>query len=709
MRYRPTSLRALGLLTLAGCGSHAPTWEIEGRLSPVLPIPSDRQFQAGIGKADITPPPGVGLAGNGPEGARGVGYRKRLYARVVVLQDASGERLVLVTADLPHVSALLQREVARRTVVDGIGVDRLVFSATHTHSGPGHFYESKQYNESNSSVPGYDAALVDTIASRIATTISHAVHHLQAARAAWGSTPVWGQTRIRSLPAMLRNEPRPTPRPGAPIGLAPAYALVDPTLTMLRIDLFDSTTGRFKPAGAWSVFAMHGTGNPSANELFDPDVHGIVSQVLERHIDRDLNGDTTTRFMTRATHAFANGTEGDVSPDWPPQSRCNLPELRREARASGPFAARRWYWRTASARQLGICLDTARRVVERVGENVGAGAIRLFDELGTSLTDTFTISRAFNTLQLARDWETLGICKHAQAGLSALGGAADSYSRMYGWRWLGLIYSGMDQSPRSPRSPPAGCHAQKRLLLWEKATYKLIGSKLPRAAQLGVYRIGNMLLAGVPAEVTTTAGAQILKAMRSVDSLDRAAVVSLTNGFMQYVTTADEYGAQYYEGGSTIYGPGEAAMFARQLAALTGQQSRKDELPTSAGLSIDADTAGGRRADPVTEVATADTVMAAGHAWCEGDTLHARVGLARRGGWIVQGKDDIGRPLVQILRDDAVVAMDDDANLEMRLEPRAGVLPWEVRWRIARPGSYAVRLRNGEKSESVLCPNPSKR
>src|SRR5262249_50185510 len=162
---------------------------------------------------------------------------------------------------------------------------------------------------------------------------------------------------------------------------------------------------------------------PSANELFDPDVHGIVSQVLERHIDRDLNGDTTTRFMTRATHAFANGTEGDVSPDWPPQSRCDLPELRRETRASGPFAARRWYGLPAPVAHLGICMNAARRAIERVGENVGAGAIKLFDELGASLTDTFTISRAFTTLALARDSKQLGICEHAQAGLSALGGA----------------------------------------------------------------------------------------------------------------------------------------------------------------------------------------------------------------------------------------------------------------------------------------------
>ena len=687
---------ALCLLGAAGC-SHPPIWHIESPLSPVAPPPSpdQRTLQAGLGKVDITPPPGVGLAGNGPEGARAAGYRKRLYARVVVLQDARGERLALVTADLPHVSALLQREVARRTVSDSIGADRLVLSATHTHSGPGHFYEAKQYNASNSSVSGYDPVLVDTIASRIARTISAAVRHRRPAKLAWGSTPVWGQTRIRSLPAMLRNEPRPTAPPDAPAGLPLAYTLVDPTLTMLRVDLYDSAAGRYVPAGAWSVFAMHGTGNAPANDLFDPDVHGIVSEVVERHIDGKEGGDTTG-FMHHAVYAFANGTEGDVSPDWPPQSRCALPQLRREARATGPFAARRWNWREPGARHLGVCIDAGRRGVERVGKAVGAAAAALFDRLAGSLSDTLTIARTFTTLDLAGAWKRLGICEHAQAGLSALGGAPDSYSRMYGWRWLGVFYSGMEQSPRSPRVSPSGCQAQKRLLLWERATYALIGSQLPRGAQLGAYRIGGVVLAGVPAEVTTTAGAQMVRAMRAVDSMHRAVVVSLTNGFMQYVTTSDEYGAQYYEGGSTLYGPGEAAMFATQLAGLA-KLLGGNALPPQASLTIRADTSGGRRPDAVAE-------SALGRVWCEGDTLHARVGLARRGGWIVRDSQEIGRPLVEILREAKVAAMDDDANLEVRLRPRDGTPPWEVRWRVSAPGAYAVRVASGPTSDTVSCP-----
>src|ERR1043166_2114236 len=60
------------------------------------PTPTHEALRAGFGRADITPPPGVGLAGNGPEGRRATGYRLRLYARALVLEDGAGERVAIV-------------------------------------------------------------------------------------------------------------------------------------------------------------------------------------------------------------------------------------------------------------------------------------------------------------------------------------------------------------------------------------------------------------------------------------------------------------------------------------------------------------------------------------------------------------------------------------------------------------------------------------
>src|SRR5436190_19852584 len=234
--------------------------ELPASLSPPPRPGTASVLQAGFARADITPPPGVGLAGNGPEGAEARGYRLRLYARVLVLADGGGNRLAIVIADLPLSSALLHRRVAELTArTDGIGADRLVIAVTHTHSGPGHFFEAAGYNDQGSSVAGFDPVMVDSLTARVARAVHAAVADLRPARVALGSRAVWGAPRIRSLPAMLRNIPMPTAL-DAPAGLAPEYQLVDPELAMLRVDQPESASGAFRPAGAFSIFAMHGTG-----------------------------------------------------------------------------------------------------------------------------------------------------------------------------------------------------------------------------------------------------------------------------------------------------------------------------------------------------------------------------------------------------------------------------------------------------------------
>jgi neutral ceramidase len=45
-------------------------------------------------------------------------------------------------------------------------------------------------------------------------------------------------------------------------------------------------------------------------------------------------------------------------------------------------------------------------------------------------------------------------------------------------------------------------------------------------------------------------------------------VMGLTNEFIQYVTTPEEYDRQHYEGGSTIYGPAEGAALADVLVEM---------------------------------------------------------------------------------------------------------------------------------------------
>src|SRR5258705_12847347 len=106
---------------------------------------------------------------------------------------------------------------------------------------------------------------------------------------------------------------------------------------MRRVDQRDPASGAYRPAGAFSIFAMHGTGNAPSNDLLDADIHGLVERRLERHIDRDLNRLRDSGFVPPAVYLFANGAESDVSPAWPPQSRWECPPLRPLPALDGPF------------------------------------------------------------------------------------------------------------------------------------------------------------------------------------------------------------------------------------------------------------------------------------------------------------------------------------------------------------------------------------
>lgn len=694
---------ALGLL-LPACATFL---KVDGSLSP-RPVPSASiGLRAGFGRADITPPGGVGLAGNGSEGRRARGYRLRLYARVLLLEDPGGNRLALVVADLPLGSALLHRRVAALTAAaDGIGLDRLVLAVTHTHSGPGHYLEAGALNEQSSTVAGYDPVLLDSLSRRIAAAVHAARLDLREARAAWGSRRVWGYTRIRSLPALVRNLPLPTPPPDAPDSLPPQYRLIDPTLTMLRIDQRDSATGGYRPAGAFSVFAMHGTGNANANELLDADIHGIVERRLERHID------PAGSFVPKAFHLFANGAEGDVSPAWPDESRCSVPVIASWPMLDGPFTKPLWQWRPVGPASLAACTHAARQSIESIGNGLGDEAIALFESLAAALDSRLELARAFSTLALREDADSLGICSSPAVGMAQFVGAEDGPTRLNRWRPLGLLSLGLEQG--APNREGRGCQGTKHqfldVLFGSLPNNWIVANKLPSFAQLSVLRIGNRLVGTIPGEVTTTAGSRMqtgmLAAARRLGiSADTALILGLANGHIMYVTTAEEYAAQYYEGGSTLYGPGEAAMFGRALAGLTGALSTGDVLPLSSARTLELHP-GARRTILRADRPTGSTPGRIERIWCSRDTLYADYQLGAVQDWPVSSGLYAAGPQVEVLQDRRVVAWDDDVSLELHLRS-LGKNParWQLRWSGARSGLvYRIRLRGQLESAPIQCP-----
>jgi neutral ceramidase len=683
-----TRLLLLYLLSAAACTA----WKAQPLPTPVSgSVPGSGTFRAGAGIYDITPPPGVGLGGSGPEGRRSTGVRLRLYARALVLEDKSGERIAFVVADLPHISASLHRRAAARLLDStNIGADRLILSATHTHSGPGHFYGERQYNKNVTRHPGYDPRLADFLVERITRAVHAAVAGLRPAKLAWGERAIPDVTSNRSMPAWCRNEGIPASRCGS---YDPKLA-VDPSLLMLRADEAQSTASGPRPIGSYSIFAIHGTGLPTLNTLIDGDIQARVARRLQWH---------TFAPPSIPIHLFANGAEGDAAPIVP-RYRCDVPRpgiLDPFLMPRGPGPAVE-FLEPAPERTI-ACMDSALAGVERLADSIARPAKALFDELFVSLADTFSIRRAFGTSWLPG---SDGLCGEPLVGASTGAGSEGMATRVRGWRWLLWPFPiGLEEGGEARDTRPPACHTPKRPLLGSLQTAIVVGDHgFPETAQLTVVRIGSLVLASVPAEVTLVAGRELRSAMEeSAERRDwkpaRTAIIGLANGFLQYVTSAKEYEQQDYEGGSNLYGPASSAFLARRLGELTtllprdagagspsAQVAPITAYPGPAKAIMPLPAAGPERVDdPALSVTcTADSLNAQWRGRSPGRVFQRSGYLAvyrqGPGGW-------------------ELIANEGDSRLELHLGKiqKDGGARWRAVWR--RPGlsgKHRVVLREGE-------------
>jgi hypothetical protein len=103
---------------------------------------------------------------------------------------------------------------------------------------------------------------------------------------------------------------------------------------------------------------------------------------------------------------------------------------------------------------------------------------------------------------------------------------------------------------------------------------------VPHVVPMHLVRIGGVVLAGVPAEFTATAGRRLKQTLATAFGADmsHAAIVGYCNGYSGYVTTREEYGAQQYEGASTLYGEFTLMAYQQTFSALAGALSGGPEV-----------------------------------------------------------------------------------------------------------------------------------
>ncbi|HKY14727.1 MAG TPA: neutral/alkaline non-lysosomal ceramidase N-terminal domain-containing protein [Microthrixaceae bacterium] len=493
------------------------------------PLPDQPVLLAGAAEVDITPPPGLPKAGYSAGAHDGAGFRTRLRARVLHLRHGTTS-MAWIACDLLGGSSVVQHLVAL-AIADrtDIAIDGLMMGATHTHAGPGQFLGSDFYNRFASNRSGFDPRWTQFLVDRIASAVVEAYDTRRPARAAFGTTEVWGWTRNRSLDPHVHNETVADKRTDA----QRKWVSINPDLHLLRVD---EASGDAAPISAMVVFSVHGTGISMRSREYNADLWAYLVGELSRRIEMDAGrhrGAARGADIGRCVVGAVEGTHADVAP------------AIRPGRAGHVEA-------------------------QRVGRGVGAEAHALWARLGGELRDDVELGVGLREVDLEREPSIDGITLPARpaVGASLVAGATEN------------------TTPVIHRIPPFKAGVPNRFARRSPQGAKwVIGSRwlqpvvvptrsFPRIIAVQALRIGHAIVIGLPFEITTETGRRIAAAVESAtegDGVDQAIVASVTNEYIGYIATAEEYERQFYEGGHTLYGPDSQRFVAAHAAQLAGK------------------------------------------------------------------------------------------------------------------------------------------
>ncbi len=526
------------------------------------PAPVATEIRAGAASADLTPPIGTpmfaytarsGIAN--PENAPNLGlqvvadpdsglYAKsfvasrgihtRVRSRALVLETPSG-KFALVQVDLGGIPYAMTQAVLQRIAGTGLRADRILISATHTHSSTGPIWPGG--NQGYAALGGdlFDARVFNTTADGIAEAIRAANDRMVPALVGIGSTDVRGASRNRNLGPFARN-------PDVPEDEAARKAVsINPALHVVRVDTADG-----RPLGVWSNFAIHETSFGDENLLFSGDNAGFTERIVEDAIERDAasRGAPPTG---EVVNVWTNSAEGDVSPNGDP----DLPGDDIGDPSIGP---------TASASQ-----DTPKDPFQYApnsygkahlaGERVASGVLRAWRDAGARMQGSIALDSRRVFLRFdgtPSDGEPVG-------PVAVLGG--------------GIVQDGFCAPADDLAGPGQG-----------RKFPGLAGVGLvPDTGPVSVWRIGSLGLAAFASEITTQMGRRIADAVHAGarGGFERVAIVGLTDAYQSYTATPEEYDACHYEGSFTLWGRRQGPRM-RDVAAALGGSLFGGEPPPSA-------------------------------------------------------------------------------------------------------------------------------
>ncbi|MGB3186741.1 MAG: neutral/alkaline non-lysosomal ceramidase N-terminal domain-containing protein [Ornithinimicrobium sp.] len=487
--------------------------------------------RVGLGRVDITPTSPGSTMGWGPMGRTDAmpptNPDQRLVVTALALEDARGERVVLVNADLHCGGVHLWRAAVRAS---GLADSRVVLCGTHTHEGPGQRYGGLMYTLMAGPSPTTPWDSTRRLTGLVARAVRESIVNMKPGGTAVVRPVVRGVASNRAVPAWVhyaaetREEflERWPAEAAAPL----PDRLRDQRATTL---VARSDDGTVEAALAW--YAVHGTALGAEWMTFGSDLWGPARRAAE---------------MDGATVGFGGGSSGDISPL--PIDEAGQRRTSDDGRSSAQGS----------------------ELATMVGQRLGA-AVRQAVNSARAHVSGFSLSVAHEQWEPRRSGLPMPV-----SGLATVGGGVDGPTERWNDVADGIRAPGY-QAMRDRAHPDADgqgpkvgiLHAYTRLPIpvgW------LFAAFAPKRLPLHVIRVGEHTFATVPGEATTMTGARIEDAVASASGAGRtSSVIGFAGDYGGYWASPEEYLEQRYEGSSTIFGAHAATRLTQRLEKLAAR------------------------------------------------------------------------------------------------------------------------------------------
>jgi neutral ceramidase len=534
------------------------------------------ELKIGTGKYDITGPcVKLGFMGMSNVFQEGRGLHTRLFSRAFVIQEIqSGNRIVIVCADIACCTIAIKQAVLKKLAADENFIndnspiykdDNVLICATHTHCGPGGYSHFLTYN---ASIKGFNKENFNIIVNGIYLSICRANENMFPGRIKIASGNLEECGKIRSYDAFTINKE-------VDEDLIPDKENVSPLHKEMVLLRFEDEAGNGRGAINW--FGVHATNMGEKTKLISSDNKGYAQELFEKEFG--------------VVSAFANSCCGDISPNAGKDEngvKYGRPDGIHDTERAAKFGrkqfdkARDLYGNTSE--NLGHELEYRHTWVDMSAQTLSEPEISVeAQESGDQVKRTWPAAMGFGMVNGSQEdssgldlkfWGEGTTCDNIQANPELFKWIVKSAASLFGIKWPKQI----DQSIIEG-------HKKKEILFPLGLIKRKKNPIAPSILPLQILRIGSLIIAAHPGEMTDVAGIRMRDKIGEVFKNDprikHVVISTYANAFASYTTTPEEYHAQHYEGASTLYGPYAFKAFEQENRRLA--KAMRDNLPVDGG------------------------------------------------------------------------------------------------------------------------------